>query len=279
MAKALGKGSPVQQVPVGTSDNVPEEKSVLEQLDRLLASHDFDASPRSRDFVRYIVEETLAGRGDDLSQTSIATRVFGRREDFDATVDPIVRIQAGRLRRSLERYYLLSGRADGLRIALPRGSYLPVLRWATDGEKRAPAARLERRTPARDGRPSIVVSVFEHRSEDPALSEAAGLLNDLLCVEMGHYGDVHVVRRGELDALGKPLHEAGDYVLSGHLSSGSEGRRVSARLVDCRDASQAWAEDYREEREQKGAFLEEMARVVAARVASEHGVVAQRLWA
>src|SRR5262245_61845996 len=97
MARALGKGSPVvQQVPAGAA--VPSISSVLEELDRLLASADFDASPRSRDFVRYIVEETLAGRGEDLSQTSIATRVFGRREDFDATVDPIVRIQAGRLR-------------------------------------------------------------------------------------------------------------------------------------------------------------------------------------
>jgi TolB-like protein len=269
----------LQQVPVETGGAVPPTKAVLDELDKLLASGDFDASPRSRDFVRYIVEETLAGRGEDLTQTSIATRVFGRRDDFDATVDPIVRIQAGRLRRSLERYYLLSGSADGLRIELPRGSYLPLLRWATPGEKQALSARSERLAPSRDGRPSIVVSHFEHGSQDRALADAAALLNDLICVEMGHYGDVHVVRRAELEALGKALHEVGDYVLTGHLSYGREGLRISARLVDRRDASQIWAEDYREERGRKGALLEDIARTVAARVASEQGVVAQRLWA
>ena len=279
MTRALGKGSPLQQVSIETGGPAPPTKAVLEELDRLLASGDFDGSPRSRDFVRYIVEETLAGRGEDLTQTSIATRVFGRRDDFDATVDPIVRIQAGRLRRSLERYYLLSGAADRLRIELPRGSYLPLLRWATPSEKQAPRPRAERRAPTADGRPCVVVSLFEHSSQADALPEAAALLKDMLCVEMGHYGDVHVVRRSELDALGKALHEVGDYVLLGHLSSGVDGLRVSARLVDCRDASQAWAEDYREQHGQQGAFLEETARVVAARVASEQGMVAQRLWA
>jgi len=278
MTRALGKGSPVQEITVGTNEHVPNEKAVLEQLDRLLANSDFDASPRSRDFVRFIVEETLAGRADDLTQASIATRVFGRREDFDATVDPIVRIQAGRLRRSLERYYLLAGQSDAVRIELPRGTYIPVLRWARQGETVVKAADDERRAQATDGRPAVVVSLFEHGNLDPGLAEAALLLDDSLCVEMGHYGDVEVVRRRDLEQLGKPLQQ-GDYALLGRLSSGPEGSRVSARLMDCRDASQLWAHDYLDERGEGGAFLRETARVIAARVASEQGVVAQRLWA
>ena len=117
------------------------------QLERILASADFDASPRSRAFVRFIVEETLAGRQEQLTQTAIATRVFGRREDFDPTVDPIVRIQAGRLRRSLERYYLMSGAEDPVRIELPRGTYVPVARSAAEIAQRpreGGAARAER---------------------------------------------------------------------------------------------------------------------------------------
>jgi hypothetical protein len=99
-------------------------------LERIFTSADFDASPRSRAFLRFIVEETLAGRQGGLTQDAIASRVFHRRADFDPTVDPIVRIQAGRLRRSLERYYLLRGASDPVRIELPRGAYVPVLRWA-----------------------------------------------------------------------------------------------------------------------------------------------------
>jgi adenylate cyclase len=279
MTRALGKGSPVQELTLGTEKTVPRSKAVRDQLDRVLASGDFDASPRSRDFVRYIVEETLAGRADDLTQASIATRVFGRRQDFDATVDPIVRIQAGRLRRSLERYYLLAGQKDAVRIDLPRGTYVPVLRWARPGEAVPRETSGERRTPAADGRPTVVVSPFEHGGSDPGLADAAALLKDCVCVEMGHYGDVHVVRLRELEQLGKTLREGGDYAVSGHLSAGQEGARVSVWLTDCRDANQVWADEYRDERGQGDVFLQEVARAVAARIASEQGLVAQRLWA
>ena len=256
-----------------------ENKAVLEQLERILASEDFDASPRSRDFVRFIVEETLAGRADALTQSAIATRVFERREDFDPTVDPIVRIQAGRLRRSLERYYLLSGGKDAVRIELPRGAYVPVARWAVPTEVKLPEAPAVRHAPTADGWPSIVVSLFEPHPSGPEASQAAERLNNDLCVEMGHYGDVHVVRRRELDALGQISAEAADFALSGQISSGDEGWRVSARLMDSGDARQIWAEVYNSEPGASDAFMAQTARVIAARVASEQGVVAQRLWA
>src|SRR4030042_7024078 len=83
------------------ADSTPEAGDVLGGLERILANGDFDASPRSRAFIRFIVEETLAGRQEGLTQDAIATQAFHRREDFDPTVDPIVRLQAGRVRRAL----------------------------------------------------------------------------------------------------------------------------------------------------------------------------------
>src|SRR5207344_1829986 len=79
----------------------------------------------SRDFLRYIVDEALSSRTEKLTQNAIAMAVFGRKENFDAILDPIVRVQAGRLRRSLERYYLLAGDTDSVRIELPKGGYAP----------------------------------------------------------------------------------------------------------------------------------------------------------
>src|SRR4051812_39602899 len=99
---------------------------VRTHLEGLLHSPHFDGSTRSREFLRYVVEEVLAGRAAYLKQAAIAVEVFGRKPDFDAVIDPIVRVQAGRLRRSLERYYLLAGDAHALRIELPKGSYAPV---------------------------------------------------------------------------------------------------------------------------------------------------------
>ena len=79
-------------------------------LERVLASADFDASERNRRFLRHVIEETLAGRAERIKAYNIATTVFGRDDRFDPQLDSIVRIEAGRLRRSLERYYLTSGR-------------------------------------------------------------------------------------------------------------------------------------------------------------------------
>jgi adenylate cyclase len=264
----------------GPGGKAPAAEAVLGQLERILANGDFDASPRSRSFIRFIVEETLAGRQEALTQSAIATRVFGRREEFDPTIDPIVRIQAGRLRRSLERYYLLSGARDRVRIELPRGRYVPVARWGAEGVERPhEEGRTGQVSANGDGWPSIVVRRFETLGAGERLDAAASLLQEELGCEMGRYGDVRVVGRRELEQLGSTPCEHGDFDLSGHVSRDGAAVRISARLVDCRNASQVWAEDYRAAADAAPAALEEAARMMAARVASEQGVVAQRLWA
>jgi adenylate cyclase len=89
----------------------------------LLESRRLDASTRLRELLRYVVEETLAGCSERLSEAAIAISVFGRGDNFDAVLDPIVRLQVGRLRRSLERYYRTNGDSGALRIELPKGAY------------------------------------------------------------------------------------------------------------------------------------------------------------
>ena len=96
------------------------------QLARILDSADFDATGREHRFLSYVVEEALSGRGDRIKAYSIAVEVFGRDESFDPQTDPIVRIEAGHLRRALERYYLTSGQADPILITIPKGGYVPV---------------------------------------------------------------------------------------------------------------------------------------------------------
>jgi adenylate cyclase len=255
----------------------PEAGDVLGGLERILASSDFDASPRSRAFIRFIVEETLAGRQAGLTQTAIAVKVFGRREDFDPTVDPIVRIQAGRLRRSLERYYLLGGVDDPVRIVLPRGSYVPVLRSAELADA-PPAATSGREVLAdRSGWPSIVLGMRFGGEREREPDEAAARFVDYLAVELDRYRDVRVVLQPELDRLPSSRGNGATFALSAQLLEGDGHPRVAVRLVDCRTARQVWAEEYRENPEHSGDFYRETARIVAARVASEQGIVAQTL--
>jgi len=261
----------------GPAGFAPEAGDVLAGLERILASADFDASPRSRAFVRFIVEETLAGRQDGLTQVAIATRVFGRREEFDPTIDPIVRIQAGRLRRSLERYYLLTGADDPVRIELPRGHYVPRLRWATRAD--APESRTSGPEPAEDrgGWPTIVLSMRSGGEREEGPDEAAARFVDHLAVELDRYRDVRVVLQQELGQLSSSPGRGASFALSGQLLEGDGHPRVAVRLVDSRTARQVWAEEYRGSPEHPGDFHRETARVVAARVASEQGIVAQAL--
>jgi adenylate cyclase len=107
------------------SDSMPEAGAIEIQVGRILASKEFDASERNRRFLKHIVEEAVAGRASRIKAYSIATAVFDRGDNFDPQADPIVRIEASRLRRSLERYYLTEGRFDPIRITIPKGSYIP----------------------------------------------------------------------------------------------------------------------------------------------------------
>lgn len=97
-----------------------------DQLARILQSPDFEATERGRKFLAYIVEETLAERSEWIKAYSIATDVFGRNASFDPQTDPIVRVEAGHLRRALERYYLTAGSADPIVITIPKGRYVAV---------------------------------------------------------------------------------------------------------------------------------------------------------
>jgi len=108
-------------------------EAVFSQLNRILSSGVFKTSTRRQRFLQYIVTETLAGRGQRLKGYSIGIEVFERPVNFDAAVDPVVRIEAGRLRDKLREYYDGEGRGDPVRIDLPKGSYTPVIQLAGGG--------------------------------------------------------------------------------------------------------------------------------------------------
>ena len=104
----------------------PEADAVRRQLERILENPEFQGSDRTRRFLSYVVEEALAGHADRIKAYSVAVAAFDRDETFNPQTDPIVRIEAGRLRRCLERYYLVAGADDDILIEIPKGSYVPV---------------------------------------------------------------------------------------------------------------------------------------------------------
>lgn len=120
-------------MPSSASDKIdvsrPSHDQVRQQLARILSNPELGLSRRSRCFLEYIVNETLAGRRDYLKAFTIAQDVFGRNAHFDAQNDPCVRVEAGRIRRQLERYYLVDGAEDPILIGVPKGRYTPTFQF------------------------------------------------------------------------------------------------------------------------------------------------------
>lgn len=111
-------------IPTGSSIAPPVAKtSVIAQLGRILTTPRFVASPRLIALLGFLVQETLAGRGESLIQYRIATEGLGLGERFDPENKTLVRSHATRLRKELGRYYESLGGEDPVVIALPASGY------------------------------------------------------------------------------------------------------------------------------------------------------------
>lgn len=106
---------------------IMDPAAVRDHLGELLASPQFSSAPSLIRFLRFVVEESLAGRADFLKEYAIGVAVFDRGENFDPRLDPIVRVQAGKLRTRLQRYYAGEGANAAIRLDVPKGSYVPVI--------------------------------------------------------------------------------------------------------------------------------------------------------
>jgi Tfp pilus assembly protein PilF len=107
------------------TDSAEIEQDVRAALEDILAWSDVARSPQLARFLRYIVEAKLEGREAGIKAYAIAVDVFGRDAGFDPQADPIVRVQARRLRTLLDRYYAEGHGYGPIRISLPVGRYVP----------------------------------------------------------------------------------------------------------------------------------------------------------
>lgn len=129
---------------VGHDDAALAEEAVAgdearAELERLLCDAQFQSTERNKNFLRFVAQEVFAGRGGTVKAYAIAVDVFGRPSSFDPATDPIVRIEATRLRASLSRYYEVHAGKNPVRIDLPKGRYVPVLTRTPVRDAVAPA--------------------------------------------------------------------------------------------------------------------------------------------
>ena len=108
------------------SNRLTDPRAIKEQLHRILSSPDFEATARQKKMLRYVTQMFLEGRAGEIKGYTVATDVFERNTDFDPSTDPIVSVEARRLRRALEHYYLVAGKQHPVRIDIPKGTYVPA---------------------------------------------------------------------------------------------------------------------------------------------------------
>jgi len=206
----------------------PSREAIEKQVLRIQESPEFHASDQQREFFQFVVLETLDGRSHEIKGYTVATQVFGRKNDFDQATDPIVSIQANKLRRSLERYYLVAGQQDPVRIDIPKGTYVPTFREqiriesdTTARSSKIPKSRFE------GSWPSVLIRPFQNLTGDPELNYMPIGFSTELATEITRYQDIRVLMY-DPEAHGKRVSDiVARFVIDGSFRKDRTGIKVA----------------------------------------------------
>ena len=281
-------------------------------LARIEASAGFARSERLMRFLRYIVMESQAGRGERLKEYTIAIEVFGRPASYDPQVDSLVRVQASQLRTRLRQYYESEGNGEALRIEIPKGGYEPVISRVGPAPEPEPAPAPARRRLGGwvagaavcvvlmaglwiflHGHPrsaradaSLSLAVLPFTDMSPARDQAylcEGIAEELI----GALGRVHglrVVARtsafqykggpGDVRRIGQELNVGS--VLEGSVRRDGANLRVTAELIDAAGGYNVWSAAYDRKLDDTFAVERQIAQAIAAKLQPREGTRAER---
>ena len=222
----------------------PSEPAVISQLEKILRSSTFAKVGRLKQFLRYVVDETIRGRSDDIKEYSVGLAVFEKDHAFDSRMDPVVRVQAGRLRAKLSEYYTMEGKRDSVRIDLPLGSYAPEFRW--NEPLAAPSVS--------EAKHQNVVAVLPFADRTPGGDYeyfCQGLTSEVIRVLRGIEG-VTVVSSISVSSKGSRLSHirklARQYgvttVVDGSLKASNDRLQIVLHLIDAATGDSVWSKEW-----------------------------------
>jgi len=243
------------------------ELEVRQQLDRILNSKTFQQVQRLKRFVSFVVIETKDGRGDQLKEFVVGVQVFDKESSFDPRNDPIVRVQARRLRTRLEAYYLEEGQNDEILIELPKGGYAATFkrRGAMTPRKPLTAALARRNT--------VVVLPFSDHSSAHDLDYFCQGISQEIIHTLSKLEAARVVARDlsqlTVPASNQPFTEAAasaGMIVTGSVRKSGEDLRVTTQLIDGASGDYLWSESIDRKSANIFAIQEEVAQDVLKRL-------------
>ena len=245
----------------GAEPNTPSPQEIESQLELILQSKEFSSSEKLKQFLHYVVAETLSGRGQRIKAYNIGLEVFQLGENFDPGLSTVVRVTAGRVRNKLERYYLKACANDKVHIEIPRGSYLPAISYFKP-EGHAGGAPLPNTAPvpgavAAPGaapkppqqRPSILVPPFASINADSKSLEPflRGLAEEI-AIALNKYDEFVVVTPQAVDAhldIWKLAEQTGArFIVKGSAQLEDNSFRLRVALVDAASRVHAWSDKF-----------------------------------
>ena len=239
---------------------MPSDDDVAIQIDRILASRLFSRSERLCRFVRFAANHARSHGADRLKEYLVGVEVFDRGPAYDPRIDPIVRVEARRLRAKLRAYYASTGRNDRLRVEFPRGTYNPVFRFRSSQRIRfkpsAPAA--------------IAVLPFESLTNStPNESFGEGLIEELIHHLAQVPGLQTVVRHGGSRSVCHDKNLRGGVTkwnLRGSIRDAHGTLRIIVQLIEASSGVYMWSETYEPDIGDVLLSQEGIARAVVAKV-------------
>ena len=240
------------------------DDAVREHLERILTSPTFQQGDRLKRFLKFIVLEAVAGRRHELKEYVIGVQVFDKEDTFDPRTDPIVRVEARRLRAKLVRYYREEGRADQTVIELPKGGYAPAFkqRDAPVLIKRSVAAALVSRN-------TVAVLPFADHSADRGLGYFCRGLREEIVHHLARFPSLRILASDEPRVTGDRTDAA--MIISGSVRQSGERLRVTAQLVDGATGCYIWSESVDSTVGDVFPTQERVAEAVATRIEPELG--------
>ncbi len=215
--------------------------AIRQQLARILGSELFADSQRMARFLQFAVEETLQGRAQQLKENVIGVHVFDRSPSYDPRIDPIVRVEARRLRLKLQAYYQLASQSDELVFEMPKGRYAPLFRMrGSENIREATQSK------------SIAVLPFANLSPDAETDFLSDGLTEDLISALTRVSNLRVSawtsaarmkdEQDNLDSIRDRLDVT--FVLRGSIRKTRDRIRILAHLIDTSTRQYVWSETF-----------------------------------
>lgn len=218
-----------------------DSEEMIRQLDCIGSSATFQQVDRLKRFLTFVVLETAAGRGNQLKEYVLGVQVFDKDTSFDPRTDPIVRVQARRLRARLAKYYADEGLGDAVLIELPKGGYAPTFRHLDSPQPKRSIAR------ALASRNTIAVLPFADQSPSGDMEYFCSGLAQEIANTLTASETVRVLATTRAATATGDLRQTAALLDVGMLVSGSVRKhgsclRVTVQIIDGASGAYAWSE-------------------------------------